>query len=154
MLFTWVGTRCAGVIVIYVAAMSVAIMPVLKALDGTGGCAAAAVGSGSTATAAVVAAASVETAATAIAATTAAAVAAAAIAAIMFAAAVIAAAAAVVASAAAVKIPIENLGAAMARSAATASLAYMVAAGREGIMLGGAGLRVPGRASESAPAWR
>jgi hypothetical protein len=125
MMFAWASTHCTGVVVL-VAAMHVAMMPVFKMLDGVcchsveGGSAAAA----AEATAVV-------------------------------------AAAAVKASTAAVVIPIEDLGAAAARSAATASLALSAARGRAHTLLlvighhvwGGDGIQVPGRGSESAPAW-
>jgi hypothetical protein len=45
MVFSRAGTMRTGVVVIHITAMSVAIMPVLEVLNGTGGCAAAAVGS-------------------------------------------------------------------------------------------------------------
>ncbi len=43
--FAWMGTHCTGVVVIHITAVSMAIMPVLEALDGIGGCAATAIGS-------------------------------------------------------------------------------------------------------------
>ncbi len=45
MVFTRAGTRHTGVVVIHITAVSVAIMPVLEALDGTGGCDTTAIGS-------------------------------------------------------------------------------------------------------------
>ncbi len=124
MMFARAGTRCAGVVVVHVAAVCVAIMPVFKTLDGV---CCRSFGSGSTAAAskatAIVAAAAVEAAATA---TTAA------VAAdtnVATTATVVASAATVIASAAAVDIPIEDLGANVARSAATASLALLASAG-------------------------
>ncbi len=118
-------------VVIHVAAVRVAIMPVFKTLDGV---CCRSIGSGSATAAAeaaaVVAAAAVEAAATA----TAAAVAAAA--AVATAATIVASAAsAVIVSAAAVAIPIEDLGATVARSAATASLASSAVAGRARTLL-------------------
>jgi hypothetical protein len=118
------------------------------------------VGSGSAAAtakvAAIVAAATIEATATAAAATVAAAAAVAAAATI-----VASAAAAVIASATTVDIPMEDLGAATARYAATASLALSAATGRARTLLlvighhvgGGDGIQAPGRASTSAPAW-
>ncbi len=131
MMFARAGTRCAGVVVIHVAAMHVAIMAVFKMLDGV---CCRSIGSGSTATAAkataVVAATAVEAAATAPTAAVAAATTVAATATVVASAAV-----AVIASAAAIVIPIEDLGAAAARSAATASLASLAAAGRARTLL-------------------
>jgi hypothetical protein len=126
MMFAWAGTHRAGVVVIHIAAVHVAIMPVFKMLDGV---CCRSVGSGSAAAAteaaAVVAATAVEAAATtpaaAVAATTA----------VAAAATVVASAAtAVIASASAAVIPIEYLGAAAARSPATASLVSSAAVGR------------------------
>ncbi len=134
MMFARVGTRRAGVVVIHIAAVHVAIMPVFEMLDGV---CCHSVGSGSAAAAAK--------APTIVAATT---------------TVVASAAAAVIASAAAVAIPIEDLGAAAARSSATESLALSAAAGRVHTLLlvighhvgGGDGIRALGRSSESAPA--
>jgi hypothetical protein len=136
MMFARAGTRHAGVAVVPVAAVRVAIMPVFKTLDGV---CCHSVGSGSAAAAAKAAA--VVAAATTI---------------------VASAAAAFIASAAAVAIPIKDLGAAAARSAATASLASSAAAwegahpvvGDRASCWGVDGIQVPGRSSESAPALR
>jgi hypothetical protein len=131
MMFARAGTHCAGVVVIHIAAVHVAIMPAFKTLDGV---CCRSVGSGSTAAAAkaatVVAATAVEAAATAAATAVAAAAAVAATATV-----VASAAAAVIASAANVDSPIEDLGAATARAAATASLALLAAAGRARTLL-------------------
>jgi hypothetical protein len=131
MMFTRAGTRCAGVVVVHVATVRVAVMPVFKMLDGVCCCSN---GSGSAAAAAkaaaVVAAAAIEAAATTAAAAVADAAAVAATATV-----VASAAAAIIASATAVDIPIEDLGAATARSAATASLASLATVGRARTLL-------------------
>jgi hypothetical protein len=131
MMFARAGTRGAGVVVVHVATVRVAIMPVFELLDGV---CCRSVGSGSAAAAAeataVVAAAAVEASATAAATAVAAATTVAAAATV-----VASAAATIIASAAAVAIPIVNLGAAMARSTATASLASSATAGRARTLL-------------------